>query len=150
MQYMGNVSQAWLLNSYAARLLTALNFHETRTPVQDFDTNEEAYSALYWCYYLDRTLSALLVRPMSLPALQISPMDLINPDAKIPHLPLLRVIMSLAQVQGELLSCRKGAGSRQEAISSHSNLQERMASIHTTLETVRTKSKSMVFFCFIF
>ncbi|KAJ6134903.1 transcriptional regulator family: Fungal Specific TF [Penicillium capsulatum] len=138
MQHLGHMSHAWLLVSYAARLLTALNYHDICGPVQNYDTNEEAYNCLYWCYYLDRTLSALLHRPLSLPALQISPADLISPGATMPHLPLIRVIMNLAQVQGELLNCGKVTSTRQEALSYHASLQDRMASIHGSLEASRS------------
>lgn len=136
MQYLGHMNQSWLLVSYAARLLTALNYHEIRGPIQDFDTNEEAYSCLYWCYCFDRTLSALLRRPVSLPALQISPVDLISAEATMPHLPLIRIIMNLAQVQGELLGCGKMTSTRQEALSLHTQLQDRMAFIRGSLEVV--------------
>lgn len=137
MQYLGHMNQAWLFVSYAARLLTALNYHEIRSPVQDLDTNEEAYSCLHWCYYLDRTLSALLHRPVSLPSLQVSPTDLISVDATMCHLPLIRIIMNLAQVQGELLGCGKMTSTRQEALSYHTQLQDRMAVIRGSIDAVR-------------
>ncbi|KAJ5983496.1 transcriptional regulator family: Fungal Specific TF [Penicillium waksmanii] len=136
MQYTGNMSQAWIMNSYAARQIVALKYHETRSPVSRSDPNEDIQSSLYWCYYLDRTLSALLLRPLSLPEPLISPADLIVPNKSQPHLPLIRILMELAQVQGDLLSCGKADSTRQ-ILANHSKLQERMDVIKSSLQATR-------------
>lgn len=135
MQYTGNMSQAWIMNSYAARQIVALKYHEIQSPVPRSDPNEDIQSSLYWCYYLDRTLSALLLRPLSLPEPLISPVDLILPDKSLPHLPLIRILLELAQVQGDLLSCGKADSTRQ-ILANHSKLQERMEVINSSLQAV--------------
>lgn len=135
MQYTGNMSQAWVLNSYAARQIVTLKYHEIRGPLERNDSNEEIESSLYWCYYLDRTLSALLRRPVSLPQPLMSPVDLIVPDKSLPHMPLIRILLELAQVQGELLDCGKASTTR-EVLANHSKLQERMESIKANLQSV--------------
>lgn len=135
MQYTGNMSQAWVMNSYAARQIVALKYHEIENPILRSDPNDEVQSSLYWCYYLDRTLSALLLRPLSLPEPLISPVDLVIPDKSMPHMPLIRILLELAQVQGDLLACGKAENTRQ-ILTNHSKLQERMDAIYSSLQKV--------------
>lgn len=139
MQYTGNMSQSWVLTSYAARQIVALKYHEIHGPIERSDQNEEIQSSLYWCYYLDRTLSALLLRPLSLPEPLISPADLIVPDRSLLHMPLIRIILELSQIQGDLLSCGKADDTRQ-ILANHSRLQERMDTIKSSLNAVSFES----------
>lgn len=135
MQYLGNMSQAWILNSYAARLITALDYHEICNPLGNSDLDEEIRSAVYWCFYLDRTLSTLLYRPLSLPEPRIPPTNLISANESLPYISLIRILLDLAQIQGELLDCGK-AESTFQIIANHSKLQERMGIIHSRLQSV--------------
>ncbi|KAJ5518998.1 hypothetical protein N7453_001420 [Penicillium expansum] len=45
MQYLGNMNQCWILNSYAARLITALGYHEICNPLGNSSLDEEIHSA---------------------------------------------------------------------------------------------------------
>lgn len=135
MQYLGNMNQSWIFNSYAARLITALGYHEIRNPVRNSILDEEIHSAVFWCFYLDRTLSTLLYRPLSLPEPRISPMNLITVDQSLPHFPLIQILVDLAQVQGELLNCGMADNTRQ-IIANHSRLQERMQAICSEIQSV--------------
>ncbi|CAG8895942.1 unnamed protein product [Penicillium egyptiacum] len=139
MQYLGNMSQSWILNSYAARLITALGYHEIRNSPGISSLDEETHSAVCWCFYLDRTLSSLLYRPLSLPEPRISPASLISTDQSMPHIPLIRILFDLAQVQGELLDCGNADNTRQ-IIANHSRLQERMEVIHSRLQSSRASA----------
>lgn len=137
MQYLGNMSQAWLLNSFAARLLIAMNYHDVQDPAQHSSHDEEIYSSVYWCYYLDRTLSALLRRPVSLPELETYPRHLISTRAPMPYGLFMPILLDLAQVQGELLACGNSNDTRQ-VLAHHLKLQDRMTVIHSDLQNVRT------------
>lgn len=139
MQYLGSMSQSWILNSYAARLVAALGYHEMGSSHQNLELDEEICSAVNWCYYLDRTLSTLLYRPLSLPEPHISPSTMINTRPSLPHMPLFRILLDLAQIQGELSSCRKAADTRQ-IIANHSKLQDRMEVIYSNLQSVSLPS----------
>ncbi|CAG7951033.1 unnamed protein product [Penicillium olsonii] len=143
MQYLGNMSQSWILNSYAARLIVALDYHEIRNPLGESDLDEEIHSVVYWCFYLDRTLSTLLYRPLSLPEPRISPTNLITGDRSLPHIPLIRILLDLAQIQGELLDCGK-TGNTRDIIERHSRLQERMEIIRPKLESTRTSAPEVI------
>ncbi|RDW76313.1 uncharacterized protein DSM5745_06305 [Aspergillus mulundensis] len=107
MQHLGRFNQCWLFVSYAARQITALNYHKIHRLQASSDSKQEIHSAVYWCYYLDRTLSSLLCRPPSLPDFGASPTDLIVLEPSSPYNGLLRVLLDLAQVQSKLhsLSC---------------------------------------------
>ncbi|CAI7593689.1 unnamed protein product [Penicillium crustosum] len=143
MQYLGNMSQSWILNSYAARLITALGYHEIRNPVGNSNLDEEIRSAVCWCFYIDRTLSTLLYRPLSLPEPRISLTNLLTADRSLPHFPLIRVLLDLAQVQGELLICGMADNTRQ-IIANHSRLQERMEAIYSNIQSSRASAPNCI------
>jgi hypothetical protein len=135
MQFLGNMSQAWVLNSHAARLIAALNYHDAQFRKDDPNLEEEINSAVYWCFYLDRTLSSLLHRPSSLPELHSLASDLICWNTSLPHMPMIRILVDLAQVQGDL-SCGCKAADTRQILDHHSKLQEKMNSIYATIQSV--------------
>lgn len=134
MQYRGNMSQAWVMNSLAARMIAALNYHEIQARKCDPDHEEEINSSVYWCFYLDRSLSSLLHRPPSLPEILGSPSDLVLHRSLL-HMPLIRILVDMAQVQGDLCSVGKASDTRQ-VLENHTKLQERMDSIYSVLQQV--------------
>ncbi|KAI2795116.1 hypothetical protein POX_a01721 [Penicillium oxalicum] len=141
----GNMNQAWVLNSFAARLISALNYHDTRTQKSGMDPDryEEINSSVYWCFYLDRTLSCLLHRTLSLPELDTSAGDRVAEDGPNAHMPLIRVLVDLAQIQGELLVCSKMSDTRQ-IISHHTRLQDNMAVIYSSLQSSRNTAPDLI------
>ncbi|KAJ5958683.1 transcriptional regulator family: Fungal Specific TF [Penicillium vulpinum] len=143
MMYLGNMSQSWILNSYAARLITAFGYHEIQNPVGNSSFDEEIHSAICWCFYLDRTLSTLLYRPLSLPEPRVSPSNLISAENSLPLIPLIRILFDLAQIQGELLNCGKADNTRQ-IIANHSRLQERMETIYSKLQSSRASAPDCI------
>ncbi|CAG7987325.1 unnamed protein product [Penicillium salamii] len=146
MQHLGKPSQCWLFISYAARQITALNYHRIRKPPPASDSEQEIYDAVYWCYYLDRTLSSLLCRPPSLPDLAVSPTELIILDSASPYGSLLNVLLDLAQVQGKLhsISCGGVTESTERALQICQVLQSKMQAILPRLESSRDIYPKMV------
>ncbi|OJI83003.1 hypothetical protein ASPTUDRAFT_123266 [Aspergillus tubingensis CBS 134.48] len=139
MQHLGRLNQCWVLTSYAARQIASLNYHKIRRVPARSDSELEVYSAVYWCYYLDRTLSSLLCRPPSLPDLEVSPTDLIVLDPCSPYDTLLRVLLDLAQVQGKLhaVSSDPKNASNSQALETCQLLESRMQSILRQMPSVR-------------
>ncbi|EAU29690.1 predicted protein [Aspergillus terreus NIH2624] len=140
MQKLGKMNQSWVLNSYAARLIVSLNYHEVDGFTPDSGMNEEIHSSLWGCYYLDRTLSYLFVRPPSLPELRVPPSQLVHADTTLLYGPLIGIILDLAQVQGELLDLllngqRKFAA---EVSAKYENIQARMSKIYSDLHSRRS------------
>ncbi|KAL4747374.1 hypothetical protein BDW72DRAFT_206528 [Aspergillus terricola var. indicus] len=135
MQHLGRFNQCWLMISYAARQITALNYHKIHKSQNSTQAEEDIYSAVYWCYYLDRTLSALLGRPVSLPDLEVSPVDLITLDPSSSYGSLFRAVLELAEVQGELhrVSCFNDDNAMVETCQA---LETKMQSILPALQTI--------------
>ncbi|RAL06924.1 fungal specific transcription factor domain-containing protein [Aspergillus homomorphus CBS 101889] len=146
MQHLGRPCQCWLFVSYAARQITALNYHKICRRPAASDLEHEICSAVYWCYYLDSTLSSLLCRPTSLPYLEISPTDLIVLAPSSPYDSLLRVLLDLAQVQGNLreISCGGRNGPSDRALETCQLLNARMHDILPRLQSSRDCHPKMV------
>ncbi|RDH36195.1 hypothetical protein BDQ94DRAFT_185379 [Aspergillus welwitschiae] len=146
MQHLGRLNQCWILTSYAARQIASLNYHKIRRIPAHSDLELEVYSVVYWCYYLDRTLSSLLGWPPSLPDLEVSPTDLIVLDPCSPYDTLLHVLLDLAQVQGKLhgiSSCAKNV-SNSQALETCQLLESRMQSILREMPSSRDSLPKMV------
>lgn len=138
MQHLGGLHQCWTLTSYAARQIVSLNYHKIRRLPANSEQEQEIYSAVYWCFYLDRTLSSLLCRPPSLPELEVSPTDLIILDPSSPYEKLLRILLDLAQVQGKLhgISCAGSNVSDSRIVQLCQDLESNMQSILPRLQSV--------------
>ncbi|KAI9035338.1 Zn(II)2Cys6 transcription factor [Aspergillus affinis] len=143
MQSLGRANHSWVLTSYAARLIVSLNYHDISDPSNG---EEEVKSSLYWCYYVDRTLSALLIRPPSLPNLQVSPTDLVRMDTSVPYTPLIRIIIDLSQIQDQLLdiSLHGKHRSSSQVLAHCQGLQERMCIIHNNLQAGRDSIPELI------
>ncbi|RAQ78479.1 hypothetical protein COH21_011994 [Aspergillus flavus] len=140
MQHLGRLNQCWVLTSYAARQIVSLNYHSNLRVPANSDLERDVNSVVYWCYYLDRTLSSLLGRPSSLPDLDIAPTDLIVLDPSSPYDSLLRVLLDLAQVQGKLHSipCTDSIVSNSSVLETCQLLESRMQSVLLRLESDRS------------
>lgn len=99
MQYMGNMSQSWMLTAAAARAIVCLNYHTTFQNQPTNEMDEEIRSSIYWCYYLDKVLSLLLVRSPSLPRLKVSPVSLVCGDVSNPPIIMLQLLLTVAETQ---------------------------------------------------
>ncbi|KAL4989127.1 hypothetical protein BDW68DRAFT_176247 [Aspergillus falconensis] len=139
MQHLGRFNQCWLIISYAARQITALNYHKVYKSQTRTQAEEDIYSVVYWCYYLDRTLSSLLGRPVSLPDLEVSPVDLITLDPSSSYGSLFRAVLELAEVQGELhrISGSSDARANSAIVETCQALEAKMQNILPTLQMNR-------------
>ncbi|KAE8372264.1 hypothetical protein BDV26DRAFT_286095 [Aspergillus bertholletiae] len=139
MQHTTNISQCWLLNSYAARQIISLNYHRPCYPPSPSGCNDEIQSALYWCFYLDRTTSALLMRHPSLLELPAPPTGFTSSNPSSPYNKLLFVLLDLAKVQGTLLdiTLNDGDKSRSRIFEIFQGVQERMDRVYSSLQETR-------------
>lgn len=82
----------------------ALGYHNLggRLLEEDEHFSEIRYS-VYWCYYLDKTLSMLLVKPPSLPSLNIEPVILVESKPVDPLYMKVKIFIRLARVQDGIL-----------------------------------------------
>ncbi|GKZ48425.1 hypothetical protein AbraIFM66951_000486 [Aspergillus brasiliensis] len=100
-QMQGNPTRGWTLTAFASQLLVTMNYHTIRidTPVQNQE-EEDARHCLFSCFYLDKMLSMLLLRPPSLPILKFDPSLLVPINDNIPLAMIMKSMVELAQVQG--------------------------------------------------
>lgn len=135
MQYLGNMGQCWVFMSYAARLIISMNWHEIKASDSPFPYEEEIKGCIFCCYYLDRTLSALFRRPLSLPEPKLSVTDLASVFEADAHAPLMPVVLDLARVQGELLKCSK-LTTQHEKLARHTDLGDYLIAMHPKVHCV--------------
>lgn len=80
MQFLGNMSQSWMLTSFAARTITFLNY-QSLNPNTSNEGDIEIHACVFWCHYLDKILSSLFMKPPSLPKLAFNPVLLLHLDS---------------------------------------------------------------------
>lgn len=139
MQYLGNMSRSWMFNALASRIIVALNYHSITDPVPHDEMEEDIHACVYTCYYFDKTLSVLLLRPPSLPDLKVDPTKLIHMDPDLPTTPMIAGIVEFAHIKNTLVDIlldSKKMGDMDKA-NVLSNLVTRAHTVHSDLEIVR-------------
>ncbi|CAN9210653.1 unnamed protein product [Alternaria alternata] len=101
MQIMGNPVSCWELTAHASRTIVALGYHHIDEPIPKTDTESEIYAIVGQCAYFDSVMSLLLLRPRSLPQLQVKASYLLRADPASPMsvlelLPILDKILDLS------------------------------------------------------
>ncbi|KAL4882659.1 hypothetical protein BJY04DRAFT_217152 [Aspergillus karnatakaensis] len=139
MQLLGRLNQCWVLNSYAARQITSLNYHKVHRVVASTDEKQDIYNVVYWCFFLDRNLSSLMGRPPSLPDLEVSPSELIQLDPSSPYNILIHFLLDLAEIQSSFhsLSFRGIHQSDDAILEACQVLETRMQGLLPRLQTNR-------------
>ncbi|KAJ5749649.1 hypothetical protein N7533_006677 [Penicillium manginii] len=103
-QLHGDTTRSWFLVSLASRSIVALSYHKMTSFDSDSDEENEIRRCIYYCYYMDKTLSMLLLRPPSLPQLPFNPADLVPTDPQLPISMHVKILVKLARVQDVALS----------------------------------------------
>lgn len=138
MQYLGNMSRCWMLNALASKVVIALNYHNITDTVPRSEVEEEIHACVYTCYYFDKTLSLLLLRPPSLPELKVEPQELIHLDPDVPTTAMIRGIVEFSHLKSTLpniLMNTKEMGDIEKA-NALSDLVGRAQAIHSKLQVV--------------
>lgn len=99
MQTRGEMFQSWRLTAFAAKNMVSLNYHTTAEICPSTEQEQDIHLALMTCFYLDKSLSLLLLRPPSLPTLKIKPAELLCIDPFVPLTAIMKSIVELAQIQ---------------------------------------------------
>jgi hypothetical protein len=84
MQIIGNPTSCWELIAHASRSLVALGYHTILDADPKNELDEEIHAAVAWCSQFDSVMSLLLLRPRSLPPLNIKASSLLKPDPSNP------------------------------------------------------------------
>ncbi|CAI7608153.1 unnamed protein product [Penicillium pancosmium] len=103
-QLHGDTTRSWFLVSLASRSIVSMGYHKMMTFSPDSDEENEIRRCIYYCYYMDKTLSMLLLRPPSLPQLPFNPADLVHTDPQLAVSMHVKILVKLARVQDVALS----------------------------------------------
>ncbi|KAJ5334808.1 hypothetical protein N7452_007211 [Penicillium brevicompactum] len=143
MQYLGNMSRCWMFTALASRVIVSLNYHNITDVHARSDIEESIHACVYTCYYFDRTLSLLLLRPPSLPDLKVPPTQLIHLDPDLPTSALITGIVEYAELKSSLLNILLDTKSIEdtEKATMLSDLVARAHTIHTNMQKVRQRQE---------
>lgn len=146
-QLLGDSSRSWFLTACAARALVALDYHQSSRITADTDEGFEIRHCVFWCYYFDKTLSMLLVRPSSLPDMQFAPGDLVHTDSDDPLTFKVKILVKLAQVQNASLPfiVRDKRAQTESASARLDALETELRYIHEDIIQVRRRSPLFIF-----
>ncbi|PWY89625.1 hypothetical protein BO94DRAFT_565393 [Aspergillus sclerotioniger CBS 115572] len=137
-QMQGNPTRGWTLTAFASQLLVTMNYHTIRedTPVRSQE-DEDARQCLFSCFYLDKMLSMLLLRPPSLPRLKINPSILVPLDDGVPLGMIVKTVVELAQVQEaalELICGRNGPSDRNKVATKLGAIVQDLVSLRSVID----------------
>lgn len=104
MQYSGNMSRCWMFTALASKIIVSLNYHNITNVHPGSEIEESIHACVYTCYYFDKTLSLLLLRPPSLPDLKVLPTQLIHIDPDLPTSALITGVVEYSELKHALLN----------------------------------------------
>ncbi|CAG7959655.1 unnamed protein product [Penicillium salamii] len=143
MQYLGNTSRCWMLTALASKVIVSLNYHNITNVHPGSDIEESIHSCVYICYYFDKTLSLLLLRPPSLPDLKVAPTKLIHIDPDLPTSPIKRGIVEYSELKDVLLNILLDTKNLEDTEKANmlSDLVARAHIIHSNMQKVRQRQE---------
>ncbi|PWY88539.1 hypothetical protein BO70DRAFT_385681 [Aspergillus heteromorphus CBS 117.55] len=144
-QMQGNPIKGWTLTAIASQILVSMNYHNIKpnTTAQS-DEDQDARRCVFSCFFLDKALSMLLLRPPSLPRLKVSPASLVPLEHGVPLGLIVKTVVELAQIQDQAMEIYhhgQGPEDAGEQAAKLSSLAREMVSLHATITERRVSSK---------
>ncbi|GLA53949.1 transcriptional regulator family: Fungal Specific TF [Aspergillus niger] len=140
MQNQGDMSRSWTLTAFASRILVSLNYHTIKQSDSSDREMQDIYRALYVCYYLDKILSVLLLRPPSLPRLKVKPVDLVILETRLPLSACVKVMVSLGQIQEGVLDILFSRNGKDDQVSTVNALVSEMYQVRALMSEPRCQT----------
>ncbi|KAJ5967914.1 hypothetical protein N7501_004162 [Penicillium viridicatum] len=144
MRYTGNMTRSWMLTAQASMMIISLNYHNITDPVPRTEIEENIHACVYTCYYFDKSLSLLLLRPPSLSDLKVRPTQLIHLDPDVPTSGMIKGIIEFSELENDLLNVlldtKKTIGDTEKA-NILSDLVARAHIIHCSMQTFRRRQE---------
>ncbi|KAF2824767.1 putative Zn(II)2Cys6 transcription factor-like protein [Ophiobolus disseminans] len=103
MQIIGNPASCWELIAHASRTIVALGYHNIVDPEPRSELDDEIHAVVAWCAQFDSVMSLLLLRPRSLPPLNVPASSLMKPDPANPMCVFEILSMELVPVYDKIL-----------------------------------------------
>jgi hypothetical protein len=139
MQIVGNPASCWELTAHASRTLVALGYHTITSNDAKDEYDEEIQAAVAWCSQFDSCMSLLLMRPRSLPPMNVRISSLIKPNPLNPMSVFEFIAMEMIPVHDKILeltldptSKKAGAPLKEEV----AWLRRQMSDIHNLMQRV--------------
>lgn len=140
MQIIGNPASCWELTAHASRTLVALGYHNITELEAKDEYEEEIQAAIAWCSHFDSCMSLLLLRPRSLPPMNIKISSLIKANPLNPMSVFEIIAMEMIPVHDKILeltlnpaSKKTGAPLREDV----AQLRQQMSDIYSLMQRVR-------------
>ncbi|KAJ4360719.1 uncharacterized protein N0V89_001286 [Didymosphaeria variabile] len=134
-------ASCWSLTAYASRTLVALGYHNIHTLTPENEQEQEIRAAVAWCYHFDRVMSLLLLRPPSLPPLQVPVASLVSYSPHNPMAIFASIMLELVPIHEVLLELtlagQKRNMSKTEAEPQVDDLRRKMDEIYSMMGKVR-------------
>ncbi|KAJ5922045.1 hypothetical protein N7516_009748 [Penicillium verrucosum] len=144
MRYLGNMTRSWMLTSQASMIIVSLNYHNITDTIPRTEIEENIHDCVYTCYFFDKTLSLLLLRPSSLPDLKVRPTQLVHLDPDLPTSAMIKGIVEYSELKGDLLNVlldtKKTIGDTEKA-NILSDLVARAHIIHSSMQMFRRRQE---------
>lgn len=144
MYIIGNSQSCWSLTAYASRTLVALGYHNIHTSTPSNEEEQEIRAAVAWCYHFDRVMSLLLLRPPSLPSLQVPVASLVLLSPDNPMAIFARIMLELVPIHDKLLELtlagQKRKMSKPDAEPEVEALRGKMDELYSAIENVRANN----------
>lgn len=130
-----------MFTALASRIIVSLSYHNLTEIEPRNEVEEDIHACVYTCYYFDKTLSLLLLRPPSLPDLKVEPAQLIHVDPDLPTSAMIVGVVEYSQLKHILLNVLLDIKVTRDVDKANilSNLVERAHSIHSNLQVVGAK-----------
>jgi hypothetical protein len=127
-----------MFTALASRIIVSLSYHNITDTEPRNEVEEDIHASVYTCYYFDKTLSLLLLRPPSLPDLKVEPAQLIHVDPELPTSAMIVGIVEYSHLKHTLLNVLLDTKVMRDVEKANilSNLVERAHSIHSNLQMV--------------
>jgi hypothetical protein len=139
MQIIGNPASCWELIAHASRTIVALGYHNIVDPQPRCELDEEIHAVVAWCAQFDSVMSLLLLRPRSLPPLNVRPSSLMRPDPTNPMSIFEILAMELVPVYNKILDLTLDMNAKRPIPSLKDEvawLRSRMADIFALMQKV--------------
>jgi hypothetical protein len=126
----GNPVSCAELTASASRVIVALGYHRITNTVPRNDLDAEKYAAVAHCAQLDSIMSLLLLRPRSLPTLEVNVSELLQADPCNPMSIFEIAPMKMVPVHNKVLD-----------LTLESNLKRSMVVLKEEVAQLRTQMK---------
>ncbi|KAJ4993640.1 C6 transcription factor [Stagonosporopsis vannaccii] len=137
MQIVGNPASCWELTAHASRTLVALGYHNITDIGAKDEYEEEIQAAIAWCSHFDSCMSLLLLRPRSLPPMNIKASSMIKTNPLNPMSVFEMIAMEMIPVHDKILdltldstSKKSGAPLKEEV----AQLRQQMSDIYNLMQ----------------